>query len=351
MDRVRAEPRAVPALVDPAGCGRARRSSSASASPGSGRRSCCGGTAPDYRSVRPSRSSTATRRSTSSRSRGPLPPGLAVLRPRRGDRHRRRSRTSLWGGIRPQAPAFADKVTPAVRAHLSVLLGLIMLVKAWGYYLGRFDLLTSPRGVVEGASYTDVKAQLPALNFLTIVAVICAVLFFVNIRVRQWSLPVIAVGAARRSCRSCSGPPIRRSSSSSSVKPKEQQRESLYIGYNIEGDATSVRLGHDRGVRTPRRSVRLGGRSSQENDATVSNIRLWRPSVSAGELPVAAADPPVLRVPRRGRGSLQRDRREPRVLMVSRRGDAARTGSRPTGRPGRPRTSSTRTGTVPSRRR
>ena len=89
---------------------------------------------------------------------------------------------------------FADKVTPAARAHLSVLLGLIMLVKAWGYWLGRFDLLTSPRGVVEGASYTDVKAQLPALNFLAIVAVICAVLFFVNIRLRQWSLPVIAVG-------------------------------------------------------------------------------------------------------------------------------------------------------------
>ncbi len=97
----------------------------------------------------------------------------------------------LWGGIRPQAPMFADKVTPAARAHLSVLLGLIFLVKAWGYWLGRFDLLTSPRGVVEGASYTDVKAQLPALNFLAIVAVISP------------------------SSPSCSGRSIRRSCSSS----------------------------------------------------------------------------------------------------------------------------------------
>jgi len=31
-------------------------------------------------------------------------------------------------------------VTPATRAHLSVLLGLIMLAKAWGYYLGRLDV-------------------------------------------------------------------------------------------------------------------------------------------------------------------------------------------------------------------
>src|SRR5207247_10155262 len=64
----------------------------------------------------------------------------------------------LWGGIRPQAPMFADKVTPAARAHLSVLLGLIMLVKARGYWLGRFDLPPSPRGVVAGASYPDAHA-------------------------------------------------------------------------------------------------------------------------------------------------------------------------------------------------
>ena len=41
-------------------------------------------------------------------------------------------------------------MTPQVKAHLSVLLGLIVLVKAWGYYLGRFDLLVSARGVVTG---------------------------------------------------------------------------------------------------------------------------------------------------------------------------------------------------------
>ncbi|MBA3738947.1 MAG: UPF0182 family protein, partial [Actinobacteria bacterium] len=66
----------------------------------------------------------------------------------------------LSGGIRTQAAG--EKVMPQVKAHLSVLLGLIVLVKAWGYYLGRFDLLVSPRGVVTGASYTDIHAHLPA---------------------------------------------------------------------------------------------------------------------------------------------------------------------------------------------
>src|SRR5919106_1874477 len=68
-------------------------------------------------------------------------------------------------------------VQPNAMAHLSVLLGLLALVKAMQYWLGRFQLNFSPRGVVTGASYTDVHAQLPALTLLTIISVISAVLF------------------------------------------------------------------------------------------------------------------------------------------------------------------------------
>lgn len=185
----------------------------------------------------------------------------------------------LWGGIQPQAPVFADKVAPAVRAHLSVLLGLIMVAKAWGYYLGRFDLLTSPRGVVEGASYTDVKAQLPALNFLAIVAVICAVLFLVNIRVRLWSLPVIAVGllAVVSVLLGTAYPAFVQQFS---VKPQEQQRETPYIGYNIEG--TQRAFGLDTIAVSERPAdLNVSADALVENAATVSNIRLWRPRVLA----------------------------------------------------------------------
>jgi hypothetical protein len=183
----------------------------------------------------------------------------------------------LWGGIQPQAPVFADKVAPAVRAHLSVLLGLIMVAKAWGYYLGRFDLLTSPRGVVEGASYTDVHAQLPALNFLAIVAVICAVLFLVNIRVRLWSLPVIAVGllAVVSVLLGTAYPAFVQKFR---VEPQEQQREAPYIADNIKGTRIAFDLD---GIDVSERPVdpTVTAQALQENDATVSNIRLWRPSV------------------------------------------------------------------------
>ncbi len=195
----------------------------------------------------------------------------------------------LWGGIRPQAPLLADKVMPAARAHLSVLLGLIMLVKAWGYYLGRFDLLESTRGVVQGASYTDVNAQLPALNFLAIVAVICAILFFVNIRLRIWALPIIAVlllaivsvllGTAYPAF-------VQRFR----VAPQEYQRELPYIEDNIAGTRRAFGLDTDRRREPSGRPAPDGARHQGQPDHDPEH-----PLVASrhpeGELPVVAADP------------------------------------------------------------
>ena len=181
----------------------------------------------------------------------------------------------LWGGIRPQAPAFADKVTPAARAHLSVLLGLVMLVKAWGYWLGRFDLLTSRRGVVEGASYTEVHAQLPALNFLAIVAIICAILFFLNIRLKQWSLPVVAVGLLAI-VSVLLGTAYPAFIQQFKVKPNEQQLEQPYIEDNITATRQAFGLESiDQQVRTDTAQA-LTTSEIRSNRTTVSNIRLWR---------------------------------------------------------------------------
>ena len=85
------------------------------------------------------------------------------------------------GSIRPELGLRG--VTPSALAHISVLLGLLALVKAYQYYLGTFALNFSERGVVTGASYTDVHAQLPALRLLAIISILSAILFLVNIRV------------------------------------------------------------------------------------------------------------------------------------------------------------------------
>src|SRR5438067_2066340 len=97
----------------------------------------------------------------------------------------------LNGGIRVQA---LQKVTPQVKAHLSVLLGVLALLKAAGYWLQQYQLDFSSRGVVQGASYTDVKAQLPALKLLIVISLFAFGLLIYNILRRGWALPIIAVG-------------------------------------------------------------------------------------------------------------------------------------------------------------
>src|SRR5262249_946398 len=130
----------------------------------------------------------------------------------------------LTGGIRLQTPG--EKVTPQVKAHLSVLLGLIVLVKAWGYYLRKFNLLTSPRGVVTGAAYTDVDAQLPALRLLVFIAILCTILFLVNIRFRGWALPVLGIGLLALTS-IVAGAVLPAAVQKFSVGPQELQKESI----------------------------------------------------------------------------------------------------------------------------
>jgi uncharacterized protein len=183
----------------------------------------------------------------------------------------------LWGGIRPQAPGFGEKVSPQVKAHLSVLLGLIMLTKAWGYYLGQFDLLTSTRGVVVGASYTDVNAQLPALRILVIIAIACAILFLVNIRLRGWALPVIAVGLLAL-VSIIAGAAYPAFVQRFRVAPQEFQREQPFIEDNIDATRRAFSLDTVTSSSRPLGDT-VTAEDAQANAPTISNVRLWRPDV------------------------------------------------------------------------
>ena len=48
--------------------------------------------------------------------------------------------------------------------------------------------------MVDGALYTDVNAQLPALYLLIAISLSAVVLLVFNLRQRGWTLPIIAVG-------------------------------------------------------------------------------------------------------------------------------------------------------------
>ncbi len=138
----------------------------------------------------------------------------------------------LFGGIRLQTQDRVEKVIPSAKVHLSVLLGLFVLLKAVAYYLDRFGLAFSPRGKVTGASYTDVHAVLPAKTILLFISLLCAVLFIYNIRQRGWILPALAFGILVISALVIGGlyPTLIQYFS---VRPNEAVKESPYIQRNI----------------------------------------------------------------------------------------------------------------------
>ena len=98
----------------------------------------------------------------------------------------------LNGGIRINTPG--NRVTAPVKGHISVLLAILALIKAVDYWYQRYSLNFSGRGVVDGASYTDVNAQLPAIKLLILISIAAVVLLIINIWRRGWVLPVVAVG-------------------------------------------------------------------------------------------------------------------------------------------------------------
>ena len=183
------------------------------------------------------------------------------------------------GGIRvqPVGPgAVGPRVTSQVKAHISVLLGVLALIRAAGYYLQRFELTTSTRGVVDGASYTDVNAQLPVLNLLVLISVASFVLFIVNIWRRGWVLPILGVGLWGLVAVIAGGiyPEVIQRFQ---VDPNESSVEAEYIERNIAATRDALGLADVESVdyaynRDPEQ-VDLSN-----NRNTVRNIRLWDPS-------------------------------------------------------------------------
>ncbi len=146
----------------------------------------------------------------------------------------------LFGGIRLQSPG--ERIVPAARAHLSVLLGVLAAFKALFYYLDRYGLVFSTRGSVTGASYTDVNARLPVLFVLVFAATLCAVLFIANIRSRGFLLPGVAVSLLALSS-IVVGFLIPLLVQTVRVRPNELRYERKYIDLNIK--ATQKAYGID----------------------------------------------------------------------------------------------------------
>lgn len=137
----------------------------------------------------------------------------------------------VFGGIRfaGRGPRF----TRAAQVHLGVLVGFGVLLRAFGYWLDRYNLAVDDSGLFTGIGFTDANARIPAANILIGVALVCAVLFFAVVFVRSWVLPAVGLGLLLLTSVLIGGvwPYVMQSFQ---VKPSEPDKEGPYIARNIE---------------------------------------------------------------------------------------------------------------------
>ena len=181
----------------------------------------------------------------------------------------------LYGGIRLQVRE--DRTTVSARVQLSVLLGIIVLLKAAAYWFDRYHLALNDGKLLTGLTYTDVNAVLPAKAILAGIAVICSLLFFANIIRRSWVLPSAGIALLVISSVLIAGvyPGVIQQFQ---VKPSESSKEAPFIQKNI--DATRAAYGLT-GVKVNDYQATISTSAGQlSKDApTISNIRLMDPNV------------------------------------------------------------------------
>lgn len=181
----------------------------------------------------------------------------------------------LYGGIRLQVPE--DRTTVTARVQLSILLGVIVLLKGAAYWLDRYHLALKEGRLITGLGYTDVNALLPAKAILAGIAVICSLLFFANIIRRSWVLPAAGVSLLVVSSVLIQTvyPGIIQQFQ---VKPSESSKEAPYIQKNIDATRAAYGLSNVK-VTDYQATIATSAGQLSKDAATISNIRLMDPNV------------------------------------------------------------------------
>ncbi len=163
-------------------------------------------------------------------------------------------------------------MTPNVRRHIALLAAVFFVLVAGGAWLGRFELLVHPAGLIYGASYADVHARMPIALVLSVVSMLGAVLAVVHgLTRRNWPIPV---AIALYLLVSLGGEAYATLLQRFVVTPNEQARESPFIRNNI--DATRRAFALDRvGERGLTGDAVLTRNDIASNAPTLQNVRLW----------------------------------------------------------------------------
>jgi uncharacterized protein len=167
---------------------------------------------------------------------------------------------------------FGLRLGPGVRRHGAVLAAGLFVVLALGAWLDQSRQLVSPSGIIQGASYTDVHARMPAALALTVASLLSAALCLVYAAGRaSWGLiaaaglygVVLIGGTAYASF-------LQRFV----VAPNEQVREAPYISYNILATRQGFALDRVEELEISG-DAQLTRADIERNRETLDNVRLW----------------------------------------------------------------------------
>jgi uncharacterized protein len=160
----------------------------------------------------------------------------------------------------------------AVR-HLATLATALLLTLAFGAWLQIPQLLTTPSGVVAGASYADVHARMPALRILMIAALAGAAVTIWQ-GVMAGRLRSLWIAAGLYVLVSLGGGGYAAIIQRFVVAPNEQVRETPFIVHNIKATREAFALDRveERGLSGDARLTRA---ELERNAATIENVPLW----------------------------------------------------------------------------
>ena len=179
--------------------------------------------------------------------------------------------TDSWRGLR--RGVWQPSLSAAMRKHLAILVTIVTLLWALGYWLDIYELMYSTRGVAYGASYTDLNAVLPALYAQLAVTILLAIAAAVNI-FRPALRPLVIIGGLWLVVSIAMGLIYPSVLQRYVVEPNELSRERPYIQHNIE--FTRLAFGLDKiDARSFGEVTELTNRDLLDNRATLQNVRLW----------------------------------------------------------------------------
>ncbi|MCK4260827.1 MAG: UPF0182 family protein [Halanaerobiales bacterium] len=159
------------------------------------------------------------------------------------------------------------------KLHLSTLAAFFFIIKAGGYLLQKYGLLYSTRGVVFGASYTDVKVQILALNVMMVVVGLLAIFTLINIFTRKMKLIYIGIAVWLVVSIVLGGfyPGIIQKYR---VEPNEIEMEKKYIEYNINHTLQAFGL-EEIEQNSFDVTTNLTPSDMEKASDIIKNIRLW----------------------------------------------------------------------------